>query len=617
MCGLVGIFDPAGRPPRESLEPALKELLLDIRHRGPDGEGVVYEEGLALGHRRLAILDVSETGFQPMTSHDGRYVLAYNGEMYNHLDLRASLPGGWRGTSDTETLLEAFSASGLDALSGFCGMFAIALYDRKDRALHLIRDRFGIKPLFYSRRPEGGFVFGSEARAVGRATRAQLRRDMLPDYLSWGYPPPGHTLLEGVFEVGPGEILTLSRSGLQRRQYYALPALADRAPSKAEQDEAFDAAFCRSVREHQLADVPIGVLLSSGVDSSAIAIAAAQSGARLTAFTVRFGDQGLDESAEAEGLARKLGLPVVVLSVPADLDRDTLDAVAASSDLPLADSSNIGTWLIAREASKHVKVLLTGDGADETWAGYETYAATELTSSFAGQALRVVGSGLDSLLGPPRPSGGRPGLRVKLSRFARYADLEPLEAHRRWRTLVDEDSLRSLGLRAADPAPFRKYVEAAAGRTGTNAATALDVATYMVQDELVRLDRMAMAHGLEGRVPFLDHRLVELAFSWAPDIKLHGREGKKPVRRWLANRGFDKPAQARKRGFNHPVASWMTGQAGGWLLDTKASLAALVDPTCIETWVKEHRTGVRDRSYELFALLVLARWVSSTRLPGM
>ncbi len=617
MCGLVGIFDPAGRPPRESLEPALKELLLDIRHRGPDGEGVVYEDGLALGHRRLAILDVSETGFQPMTSHDARYVLAYNGEIYNHQDLRVRLPGGWRGTSDTETLLEAFSASGLDALSGFCGMFAIALYDRREQELHLIRDRFGIKPLFYAKRPEGGFVFGSEARAVGRATRAQVRLDMLPDYLSWGYPPPSHTLLEGVFEVGPGEIVTLARSGLHRRSYYSLPDSAQRAPSQAEQDEAFDAAFRRSVREHQLSDVPIGVLLSSGVDSSAIAIAAAQSGARLTAFTVRFGDQGLDESAEAEGLARKLGLPVVVLSVPADLDRETLDAVASSSDLPLADSSNVGTWLIAREASKHVKVLLTGDGADETWAGYETYAATEMTRSFAGQAVRLVGGGLDSLLGPPRPSGGRPGLRMKLSRFARYAGLEPLEAHRRWRTLVDDDSLRSLGLAPPDPSFFKTHLDAAARRAGSNAATALDVGTYMVQDELVRLDRMAMAHGLEGRVPFLDHRLVELAFSWPPEVKLRGREGKRPVRRWLARRGFDKPARGRKRGFNHPVASWMRGEAGGWLLDTRESLSALVDPTCIEIWVKEHRTGSRDRSYELFALLVLARWVSSTRLPGM
>jgi len=206
---------------------------------------------------------------------------------------------------------------------------------------------------------------------------------------------------------------------------------------------------------------------------------------------------------------------------------------------------------------------------------------------------------------------------VKLSRFARYAGLDPLEAHRRWRTLVDEDSLRSLGLPSPDPSSFKTHLDAAAVRAGANAATALDVATYMVQDELVRLDRMAMAHGLEGRVPFLDHRLVELAFSWPPDTKLRGREGKRPVRRWLANRGFDQPAQARKRGFNHPVAAWMTGQAGGWLLDSRSSLASLVDSTCIETWVREHRTGVRDRSYELFALLVLARWVSSTRLPGM
>ena len=171
MCGLVGIFDPEGRPPRERLEPALKELLLDIRHRGPDGEGVGFEDGLALGHRRLAILDLSETGAQPMASHDGRYLLAYNGEIYNHLELRPSLGDQWRGVSDTETILEVISRRGLEGLTELCGMFALALYDRYERELHLIRDRFGIKPLFYAKRPEGGWAFGSEARAVGHSVR--------------------------------------------------------------------------------------------------------------------------------------------------------------------------------------------------------------------------------------------------------------------------------------------------------------------------------------------------------------------------------------------------------------------------------------------------------------
>jgi len=608
MCGLVGIFDPVGRPPRAALEPILARLLRDIAHRGPDGEGAAHEPGLALGHRRLAILDVSDTGLQPMSSHDGRYLLAHNGEIYNHLDLRPQLPSEWRGTSDTETLLEAFSAHGLEALSRLCGMFALAVYDRRERRLHLIRDRFGIKPLFFAARPEGGWIFGSEARAVGRAIGARLRRDVLADYLSWGYPPPGSTLLEGVLEVAPGEIVTLSERGLDRQQYYTLPRANEAAPSPRDQDEAFDAIFTRSVREHQLSDVPIGVLLSSGVDSSAIAIASARSGARLTGFTVRFGDEGLDESAEAGRLARDLGLPVVVLSVPKELDRATLDAVAASSDLPLADSSNVGTWLIAREARKHVKVLLTGDGADETWAGYETYTATDMVRSPLGRAARLAGRDLDAFFGPPRPRAGRPGLRVKLSRFSRYSGLEPLEAHRRWRTLVDDVSLRSLGLDRPDPAHFRSHIESAAVRDGVNGALALDVSTYLVQDELTRLDRMAMAHGLEGRVPFLDHRLVELAFSWRPEVKLRSGLGKRPVRRWLEAQGFPGPAHARKRGFNHPVASWMAGAAGQWLLEDQSALEDLVDTPRVAGWVQEHRSGIRDRSYELFALLILGRW---------
>lgn len=616
MCGLVGIFDPKGAPPRSVLEPLLAGLLRDIAHRGPDGEGAAYEPGLALGHRRLAILDVSDTGLQPMDSHDGRYLLAHNGEIYNHLDLRPGLPGPWRGTSDTETLLESFSARGLEALDRLCGMFALALYDRRERRLHLIRDRFGIKPLFLAARPEGGWVFGSEARAVGRAIGAGLRRDVLADYLAWGYPPPGSTLLEGVVEVAPGEIVTLSERGLERRRYYTLPRAEERTPDLREQDEAFDAAFTRSVREHQLSDVPIGVLLSSGVDSSAIAIAAAKSGARLTAFTVRFGDRGLDESEDAARLARDLGLPVVVLSVPSELDRATLDVVAASSDLPLADSSNVGTWLIAREAAKHVKVLLTGDGADETWAGYETYTATSMVRAPIGRAARLAGLGLDAVFGPPRPRTGRPGLRVKLSRFARYAGLAPLQAHRRWRTLTDDASLRSLGLDPADPTHFESHVDSAASRDGVNGALALDVSTYMVQDELTRLDRMAMAHGLEGRVPFLDHRLVELAFSWAPGLKLRGGVGKRPVRRWLEARGFPGPARARKRGFNHPVAAWMAGAAGEWLLDGRDSLQDLVDTGRVGTWVEEHRKGNRDRSYELFALLVLEKWRAGSCREG-
>jgi asparagine synthase (glutamine-hydrolysing) len=501
-------------------------------------------------------------------------------------------------------------------------MFALAVWDRSEQALHLVRDRIGIKPLHFVEQG-GAFCFASEAQALAAALPAPERRidrEALASYLTLGYPPLDRTLFEGVRSVLPGEIVTVHVGGVRRERYWSLPEAADGEPRAAREWEGrFAELWPKVAREHLLSDVPVGLFLSGGMDSAAIAAAVAGASPPVRAFTARFATPRFDESRDALALGARLGIESTALEVEDDGIEAALPLLARHSDTPCSDSSSFGTWLLSRAAAREVKVVLSGDGGDEVFGGYATHQATRLLLGPLGGPLRAASWLLRPLLPAPPPSSAPVGLVQKLVRFLRYARLGPLPAHLRWRSLVDADALRELFPGAAGPfAPFEPLLERHPRQEPMNRALALDLDGYLVQDELVRVDRMSMAHGLEVRVPFLDHRLVELAFRMPAAAKLSRGRGKLPVAAWLQERGLQDVASRPKRGFNHPIAAWLRGGLGARLDERlqASPLAGLLEARTLRRWLAAHRASREDRSYELWNALFLLEWAEAHRLAA-
>jgi asparagine synthase (glutamine-hydrolysing) len=553
-----------------------------------------------------------------MCSRDGRWLVTYNGELYNHLAVRASLAGPWQSGSDTETLLRLLECEGVEGVARLAGMFAFAAWDCREKTLYLVRDRLGIKPLYY-RCSAGGdrVLFASEPGAISAVDPASryLDTEALGSYLTAGYPPLDRTLFRGIFAVPPGRIVTFQDGQLRSRRYWRLPDACEPGRSDERWAEEFADLWGTVAREHLLSDVPVGLFLSGGLDSSAVAVAVAEHAPALRVFTARFLERGFDESGDASVLARRLGLLPTLLPIDLPSVDEVLPALARSVDLPVCDSSALGTWLLCRAAAQDVKVVLSGDGADEVFAGYPTHRATELLASPFGFIPRVASSLAWRWLPPPPPSGAPVGFGQRATRLLRHARHGPLEAHLRWRSLLDERAVAelvpSLG---GDPwAAWEALLPSYPRQAGLNRALALDVEGYLVQDELTRVDRSGMAHGLELRVPFLDHRLVELAFRMPYEVKARRGQGKRPVREWLRRRSCGDVAARRKRGFNHPIAGWLAGGLGDRLLDRAAAspLRPLLQTGVLERWLRRHRRGEEDRAYELWAVLFLLEWADA------
>jgi asparagine synthase (glutamine-hydrolysing) len=560
-----------------------------LARRGPDGHGIWLDEdaGLGLAHRRLSIVDVSDAGHQPMHSANGRYVISYNGEIYNFGELRDELAAkgaAFIGGSDTEVMLAAIEQWGLSAsVSRFVGMFAFALWDRETRTLSLVRDRLGIKPLYWSR-IEGQFIFASELRALGVCPgwRAEIDRDALAAYMRWNYIPAPHSIYLGVYKLEPGCILCLQGDGEPRIERYwqarqvVTKAIARRVEWHDEGATAeLDSMLRRSVACHMISDVPLGAFLSGGIDSSlVVSLMQAQSQRPVKTFSIGFAEAGYDEAVHAKAVARHLGTEHTELYVEPGHALDVIPRLAEFYDEPFGDSSQLPTYLVSEMTRAHVTVALSGDGGDELFAGYARYQwADAVWRCFGGLPVglrRVLAGFLNAPPGalwsaagrllPDRLGAGRLDDRVaKLARYMSQPDANGIyrAQHSHWPTglVLRGNEPRGASWDGSLAGDIPDFVER---------MQFMDMIQYLPDDVLTKLDRASMAVSLEARVPLLDHRLVEFAWGLPAGMKQRGRQPKWALRQVLYNYVPPDLVDRPKMGFGAPVAGWLRGPLRDW-----------------------------------------------------
>jgi asparagine synthase (glutamine-hydrolysing) len=619
-------------------------------HRGPDDRGAWTDvaAGFAVAHRRLAVIDLSPQGHQPMHSHCGRYVLAYNGEIYNHLamrrDLGPELP--WRGHSDTEVLLAWIVRHGVaSALAEANGMFAFALWDRHERCLTLARDRLGEKPLYYGHH-RGVFLFGSELKALTAhpAWHGELNRDALAAYMRLGYIPAPHSVYLGIHKLEPGSFLTLrslQAAPVLSHYWRAIDAVqrgfsAPFVGSEAAADAAIETLLRDAIGKRMLADVPLGAFLSGGIDSTTVvAIMQSLSSRPVRTFSIGFHDPGFDEAAHAGAIAAHLGTEHTELYLDAKQCLDTVAHLPRTWDEPFADPSQIPTLLLCAMARREVTVALSGDGGDELFGGYTRYFRTRRLWAAMGwlplRLRRALARGIhntppmvwDTLLRPfgrllPGPLTA-PGGRERIQQATDILTPESPEALYT-RIISHWKDPAAIVTGAREPSTV---LTDRAHRPATNgiieAMMFMDSVLYLPDDILVKLDRASMAVSLEARVPLLDHRLYELAWSLPLRFKVSGGRGKLPLRRIVGRYVPAELLERPKMGFGVPLAEWLRGPLRDWaealLASDRLAREGWLAPGPIRRVWAEHLAGRRDWSFYLWDVLMFQAWLEAVCMP--
>lgn len=599
-----------------------------IRHRGPDDGGAWVNPaiGLALGQRRLSILDLSPAGHQPMLSRSGRYVIVFNGEIYNHLELRADLPGEtWRGGSDTETLLAAIERWGLDeALRRSVGMFALAVWDEHARRLSLARDRMGEKPLYYGWN-DGRFIFASELKSFHAAPgfKAVVDRDALALYLTYGYVPAPWSIFEGVRKLEPGVLLTLdlvNGAPEEIRQYWSLQAVFERQPFAGSDEDAVDVLeehLRRAIKLQMIADVPVGAFLSGGVDSSVVVALMQQFANRpVKTFSIGFEEAEYNEAPYAAKVAEHLGTEHTELMLSSQDVLNVVPRIPEVWDEPFADSSQIPTLILSGLAKRNVTVSLSGDGGDELFWGYNSYHLANRVRTLPGGnligrtingiSLARLSSLSRSLPAPLRKTFSPDRLRV-LANYAAASDTrERYEA-----LFVRADHCRKLMIDGKVSAYDAVRVTPPPHVDLNTAISAIDAAIYLPDDILVKVDRAAMAHSLETRAPLLDHRLVEFAFSLNFSLKYRDKQTKWPLRQVLFRHVPRALIERPKKGFSVPLGEWLRGPLRTWasdlLLRDCGSKNLINSQEVTQLW-QDHQNGRADNGTILWRILMFRAW---------
>ena len=643
MCGIVGLWSEA----RAAQPEELRRMAGALRHRGPDDQGVWHDAGAGIGlaHQRLSILDLSPAGHQPMHSAHGRYVLVFNGEIYNFAALRRELEQAgaapaWAGHSDTEVLLAGFEYWGIRAtLERANGMFALGVWDRGTRTLTLARDRVGEKPLYFGWF-DGRFAFASETKAfaVLDGWQPRLHAQAAAAYLRTGYAAGPQALIAGVFRLPPGAMLSLGSDAAARampwegieaalERYWSLPEVvrtaraSRRAGDAGEYLERFEQLLAESVKLRMVADVPVGALLSGGIDSTTlVALAQATSRSPIRTFTVGFDDAALDEAPHAAAIAHHLGTAHTELYVRSGDALELIPRLPEIYDEPFADSSQIPTTLIAGVASRHVKVALSGDGGDELFAGYTRYAVGQrlwrVTGSLPAGLRRGVAAALGALAWAAAPldalSPGRDGAAFRIRRFAWRASSPSVDVLRR--ALM---SGPPVGASAEGPLlPPPHAVPPAWLADPLDRMMYADQADYLPDDILVKVDRASMHWSLETRIPLLDHRLVE--FAWAlPRPLVFDRHGGKPLlKRLLAKYVPPELTQRPKKGFDVPLAAWLRGALRPWaeslLAQQRLDAVPVLDAARVRRAWRDHVAGRANAAHGLWSVLMLLAWQERT-----
>ena len=646
MCGIAGSLDFTRHKPRQELVEIITGMCSVLSHRGPDGWGVWADEqaGIALGHRRLAILDLSDAASQPMISQSGRYILVFNGEIYNFIELRALLTGhtSFRGHSDTEVMLAAFERWEVtEALRRFNGMFALALWDRRERVLHLARDRFGEKPLYYGWAGTS-FVFGSELKALRLypGFPAQINRDALVLLLRHGYIPGPHSIYEGVSKLAPATCLTVdlkvSGGAPRTSRYWEAREIAEQGYRRVFEGNELDAKstleslLLDAVKLRMIADVPLGALLSGGIDSSLlVALMQAQSSRPVRTFTIGFKESEFDEAPYAREIARHLGTDHTELYVTPAEAMEVIPRLPSLYDEPFADSSQIPAFLVSQLARRDVTVVVSGDGADELFGGYPCYLWGNSVWEFMTRLPRPLRAAFATMLQRVAPRVSDLlllGLRPMLPERLRMLGV-PHKIHKLGTMLAQErpEAMYShLISQCNDPESLVPGASGLESAFGINAAAGipdaigkmmlLDTLTYLPDDILVKVDRASMAVGLESRAPYLDHRVFEFAWTLPNHFRCHNRQGKR-ILRWILSKYippelFERP----KRGFAIPLGAWLRGPLRIWaddLLDeSRMRRQGYLNPTQITQKWKEHRARTNNWSSLLWTVLMFQAWVA-------
>ncbi|MEW6301902.1 MAG: asparagine synthase (glutamine-hydrolyzing) [Verrucomicrobiota bacterium] len=646
MCGIAGFFDASRNRDADECEEIVQRMVSTLAHRGPDDEGTWAdaEAGVALGHRRLAILDLSDEGHQPMHSADGRYVLTFNGEIYNFQELRRELEDRghrFRGHSDTEAMLAAFSEWGLlPSLERFAGMFAFALWDRHARTLSLVRDRAGEKPLYYGW-AGNTLLFGSELKAlrVHPAWRGNVHRGALALLVRQGYIPSPHCIYEDHYKLPPGCVLTVTEAQIRSRQttqpqpYWSPEALAEAGaarPFDGDEMEArgrLNALLRQSVARQMIADVPVGAFLSGGIDSSLVVAAMQEQSARpVRTFSIGFHQDGFDEAPFAKGVARHLGTDHTELYVE---DKELLEAVpklASIYDEPLADSSQIPTLLLCGLAASRVKVSLSGDAGDELFGGYDHYRKTQRVWRVFARVPETLRRRLAQRLKAFSNAGLDLGVTVglargTLNRLTNLSDLLSAPTDRAlYRVVMSSNRDASAWLVDAREAATRFDAHSPWDNLPEllQRMSWLDLVSFLPDDILVKVDRAAMSVSLETRIPLLDHRIIEFALSLPTRFRQRGGQGKWLLRQLLHQYVPRALVDRPKRGFAAPVAHWLRGPLRAWaehLLDeTRLRREGFFEARTIQKRWREHLSQRRDWSPALWYVLTFQAWLDEQQV---